>query len=269
MSSELTQEWLDWIFENIQRGCDRKELLDILLKEGFDHAQCKIALGYELKNDDLHKNQNNLNKKYKYAQNPSISAEMVSNVEAEIYFAENFLSYGECDLITEKIKSKLRPSTIATSGVYDESFRTSSTCDLGNLNDLFMKEIDIKICKFIGIDSSFGEVLQGQHYEEKQEFKAHTDYFEGNQLKEHDGGRGQRTYTFMVYLNDVIEGGKTEFPRLNKSFFPKKGCALIWNNLNEDGSLNSNTIHQAHPVVRGEKTVITKWFRQASLNLST
>ena len=71
----------------------------------------------------------------------------------------------------------------------------------------------------------------------------------------------------MIYLNDVIEGGETEFPKLNKSFIPKKGTALIWNNLNEDGSLNSNTIHQAHPVLKGEKTVITKWFRQASLTL--
>lgn len=268
MTSELTQDWLDWIFENIQRGCDRKELLDILLKEGFDPTQCKIALGYELQNNDLYKDQNNQIKKHKYLQNPSISAKIISDVGAEIYFAENFLNAQECDLVTEKIKNKLRPSTISTSGVYDESFRTSSTCDLGNLNDPFIKEIDKKICQFIGIDSSFGEILQGQHYQEKQEFKAHTDYFEGSQLTDHDGGKGQRTYTFMVYLNDVIEGGKTEFPRLNKSFFPKKGCALIWNNLNDDGSLNSNTIHQAHPIVSGEKTVITKWFRQASLDLS-
>ena len=106
MTSELTQDWLDWIFENIQRGCDRKELLDILLKEGFDPTQCKIALGYELQNDDLYKHQNNQNKRHQYLQNPSISAEIISNVEAEIYFAENFLNAKECDLISEKIKSK-------------------------------------------------------------------------------------------------------------------------------------------------------------------
>lgn len=267
MPKELTQDWLDWIFENIQRGCDRKELLDILVKEGFDHTQCRIALGYELKSTDLQEGQKDLNQKYNYSQNPSITAKKINDVNAEIYEVENFLNHKECDAIVDKIKSKLRPSTIATSGVYDDSFRTSSTCDLGNLNDAFMKEIDVKICNFVGIDLSFGEVLQGQHYKESQEFKAHTDYFEGNQLLEHDGGRGQRTYTFMVYLNNVTDGGQTEFPRLNKSFNPNKGYALIWNNLNDDGSLNSNTIHQAHPVLQGEKTVITKWFRQASLNI--
>ena len=255
MPKELTQDWLDWIFENIQRGCDRKELLDILLKEGFDPQLCKIALGYELSKNEI---KNKQEKAFLNPKNFAISADQIKDVSAEIYEIEGFLNDDECNLLIKKIKSKLRPSTIATSGIYDDSFRTSSTCDLGNLEDLFMKEIDRRLCNFIGIDSSFGEIVQGQHYLENQEFKAHTDYFEGTQLLEHDGGRGQRTYTFMIYLNDVIEGGETEFPKLNKSFKPKKGTALIWNNLNEDGSLNSNTIHQAHPVLKGEKTVITK-----------
>ena len=264
MPKELSLDWLDWIFENIQRGCDRKELLDILLKEGFDPQLCKIALGYELSKNEI---KNKQEKAFLNPRNLAISADQIRDVSAEIYEIEGFLNDDECTLLIKKIKSKLRPSTIATSGIYDDSFRTSSTCDLGNLDDLFMQEIDRRLCNFIGIDSSFGEIVQGQHYLENQEFKAHTDYFEGTQLLEHDGGRGQRTYTFMIYLNDVIEGGETEFPKLNKSFIPKKGSALIWNNLNEDGSLNSNTIHQAHPVLKGEKTVITKWFRQASLTL--
>ena len=73
----------------------------------------------------------------------------------------------------------------------------------------------------------------------------------------------------MIYLNNVLEGGETEFPKLNKVFSPVQGKALIWNNLNEDGSPNENTIHQAHPVKKGSKTIITKWFRQNSLSLET
>ena len=37
--------------------------------------------------------------------------------------------------------------------------------------------------------------------------------------------------------------------------------ALIWNNLNKDGSVNPNTIHQGHAVRLGQKLIITKWFR--------
>jgi len=37
--------------------------------------------------------------------------------------------------------------------------------------------------------------------------------------------------------------------------------AIIWNSLNEDGSNNHNTLHQAYPVRTGVKSIITKWFR--------
>ena len=102
---------------------------------------------------------------------------------------------------------------------------------------------------------------QGQYYEPGEEFKVHTDFFEGPAFEEHARERGQRTFTFMVYLNDVESGGETEFMRLKQTIKPKKGMAIIWNSLNEDGSNNHNTLHQAHPIRSGFKSIITKWFR--------
>ena len=266
MQKDLTQEWLNWIFENIQRGCDKNDLLQTLLKEGFSQSQSKIALGLDLSADDLVEVKQSQEETKEYSANYLISAKRIPDVSAEIYEVENFLSQDECNLLVNEIKSALRPSTIASEGEFDSTYRTSSTCDLGNKNNPFLKEIDRRISDFIGIGASYGETLQGQHYTENQEFKAHTDYFEGSQLLEHDGGRGQRTYTFMIYLNEVEKGGETEFLRLNKTFSPTQGKALIWNNLNEDGTPNENTMHQAHPVEKGKKTIITKWFRQVSLN---
>lgn len=266
MHKDLTEEWLNWIFENIQRGCDKTDLLETLLKEGFSKSQSKIALGLDLSVDDLSEVKKSQDEKNKYFQNNLIPVQRILNVSAEIYEVENFLSADECKKLIDRIKSELRPSTIASDGEFDSTYRTSSTCDLGNKNNTFLKEIDIRISNFIAIDASYGEILQGQHYLEKQEFKAHTDYFEGSQLLEHDGGRGQRTYTFMIYLNEVKQGGETEFTRLGKTFCPTQGKALIWNNLNEDGTPNENTMHQAHPVIKGEKTIITKWFRQKALS---
>ncbi|SVD82600.1 uncharacterized protein METZ01_LOCUS435454, partial [marine metagenome] len=46
-----------------------------------------------------------------------------------------------------------------------------------------------------------------------------------------------------------------------RSIKPQKGMAIIWNSLNKDGSNNYNTLHQAHPVLSGVKSIITKWFR--------
>ena len=264
MGKELTQEWLDWILENIQQGCDRNEILEILCKEGFDQAQSKIALGFEITPTDVNyelDSATNLNT------NPqrtglSIPFDPVPEEGIEMYEIENFLNETECAEIIQLIKSKLRPSEIASSGEYDNSFRTSSTCDLGNLGLDVLKELDRRICEFIGINESYSEVIQGQHYEIDQEFKAHTDYFEGDQMAEYGGKRGQRTYTFMIYLNDVIKGGETEFHKINKKIEPSLGKALIWNNLDKKGNPNSNTLHHAHPVLEGSKTIITKWFRE-------
>jgi prolyl 4-hydroxylase len=68
----------------------------------------------------------------------------------------------------------------------------------------------------------------------------------------------------MVYLNEVEEGGETEFININHTFIPKQGRAVSWNNLTKQGAGNHNTMHQAHPVLKGNKAVITKWFRQES-----
>ena len=42
---------------------------------------------------------------------------------------------------------------------------------------------------------------------------------------------------------------------------PKTGMALLWNNLNADGTPNLATRHCGEPVTRGHKVIITKWFR--------
>ena len=264
MGKELTQEWLDWILENIQQGCDRNELLEILCKEGFDKSQSKIALGFEITSTDVNyevDNASNFNASTQ-KEGLSIPFDEIQEEGIEMFEIENFLNEAECAEIIQIIKSKLRPSEIASSGEYDSSFRTSSTCDLGNLGLDVLKELDRRICEFIGINQSHSEVIQGQHYEIGQEFKAHTDYFEGDQIPKYGGKRGQRTYTFMIYLNDVLKGGETEFSRINKKIEPSLGKAVIWNNLDKKGNPNPNTLHHAHPVLKGNKTIITKWFRE-------
>jgi len=182
---------------------------------------------------------------------------------AEIYYINDFLNKNECEELIRIIKKRLKPSTIETSGIEeDKNFRTSKTCDLGNLNNPFIKEIDRRICEFIGIDQKFSEMIQGQYYEVGEEFKSHTDFFEKDQIQNFTKKNGQRTFTFMVYLNDVEEGGETEFINLNRVFIPKQGTALCWNNLTSTGLGNHNTMHQAHPIKKGNKALITKWFRE-------
>src|SRR5436190_1729989 len=105
-----------------------------------------------------------------------------------------------------------------------------------------------------GIEQKYAEPSQGQYYEITQEFKPHTDYFEHYELEKHSTPTlGQRTWTFMIYLNDVEEGGHTSFVNVGLSIPPKRGMAVLWNNLKADGMPNYDTLHHGTPVKRGYK----------------
>ena len=85
MQKDLSQDWLNWIFENVQKGCDKNELLSTLLSEGFDSVQCKVALGLDLTKGDILKGpiQNNFVNTNRV--NELISAAPLKNVSAEFY----------------------------------------------------------------------------------------------------------------------------------------------------------------------------------------
>jgi prolyl 4-hydroxylase len=75
---------------------------------------------------------------------------------------------------------------------------------------------------------------------------------------------GHRVYTMFLYFSDVDEGGETDFPELGISVKPKKGKALLWPSLlDEDTSqIDSRTVHQAKPVIKGIKLAANVWAHQ-------
>jgi prolyl 4-hydroxylase len=145
----------------------------------------------------------------------------------------------------------------------DKGFRTSQTSHLSHLRSPVALGIDEKICKTLGIRADYSEGIQAQRYDVGQQFKPHWDYFEPGtrEYLRFAGTRGNRTWSFMVYLNEGMEGGGTRFTELGHTFTPTLGQALFWHNLNRDGSPNKFTMHSGEPVTKGHKIIITKWFR--------
>jgi prolyl 4-hydroxylase len=180
----------------------------------------------------------------------------------DAYTLENFLSAGDCAKLVSLIGHHLRPSTLGH-GYADTAFRTSTTADLCHLKAPAALAIDDKICKTLGIRVSYSEGISAQRYDVGQQFRGHHDFFTpGTELYNRTSGiRGNRTWTFMVYLNEGMEGGATRFIKINHAVAPKTGMALFWNNLKADGSPNENTLHAGEPVLSGHKIIITKWFR--------
>tara|TARA_B100001094_G_C17949279_1_gene679674 strand:- start:112 stop:723 length:612 start_codon:yes stop_codon:yes gene_type:complete len=62
-----------------------------------------------------------------------------------------------------------------------------------------------------------------------------------------------RWVTWMVYLNDVEEGGETEFLHQSLRIKPKKGMGVIW-----PGGYTH--IHRGNSPLKGEKYILTGWF---------
>ena len=186
----------------------------------------------------------------------------VPSPRIELFFVPGFLPDALCDDLIGLIDAGRRPSTIADPNG-DDYFRTSETCDL-EADEPAVQDLEARLFALNGIPIEYGEPVQGQRYEPGQEFKAHTDYFEPTGVDFHRFTHvaGQRTWTFMAYLNDVEAGGATRFKVIDKTFQPKKGMLVAWNNHRPDGSLNAATLHHAMKVRKGLKYVITKWYRE-------
>jgi prolyl 4-hydroxylase len=186
----------------------------------------------------------------------------VPSPKVAMFIVKNFLEPELCQLLMMQIDAKRRPSTIADANG-DYAFRTSETCDL-DPRDALVTELKRRMIALTGLDPEHGEPMQGQRYDIGQEFKAHTDYFDpqGQDFARYCTVSGQRTWTVMLYLNEVEAGGATRFKAIDKIVQPETGKLLAWNNLRPNGTPNPSTIHHAMKVRSGTKYVITQWFRE-------
>ena len=124
-------------------------------------------------------------------------------------------------------------------------------------NDATTRTILARIENVTGIPDAHSEYLQILQYQVGQFYGTHHDF------TFHTGARaeGVRLLTFFLYLNDVEEGGETDFPTLGISVTPKTGRAVLWPSvLNDDpNSIDQRTDHQALPVKKGVKYAVNAW----------
>lgn len=134
-----------------------------------------------------------------------------------------------------------------------DEIRTSSNtwCTDECMEDPTVQDVTNRIVNLTGIKDPNYEFLQLLQYEEGQFYKAHSDFIEHHVERQ----EGVRLLTLFMYLNDVAEGGGTNFPALNLTVIPKQGRAALWPSvLNEDpNQFDERTNHESIPVVKGIK----------------
>jgi hypothetical protein len=110
------------------------------------------------------------------------------------------------------------------------------------------RSLDLYIEKYPGLNDVYlqiDDLFNIQKYQPGQHFK--NPHFESSTLP-----KRKRILTWMVYLNDVKDGGNTVFPYFDLEFKPTKGHILIWP--------ADYTHTHFGDIVKDEKYIMTGWF---------
>ena len=124
---------------------------------------------------------------------------------------------------------------------------------------------------FVDHQREFSEKFWGVVYKEYSQkysvldtFAAHTIFFNKIQKTSVGGGyhiwhteamtreSANRVLTYIVYLNDVEEGGETELLYLQKRIKPKAGTVIVF-------PAGFTHTHRGNPPLSGEKYIMTGW----------
>eukprot|EP00978_Attheya_sp_CCMP212_P032394 scaffold126212_cov61-Attheya_sp.AAC.2 len=184
---------------------------------------------------------------------------------------DTFLTDHECDALIElgMQQGYERSGTVGENQNLDGSFeklegeaRTSehawcyNQCYTNTTTQVVMEKIE----SVTGFPERNSEHLQMLKYEVGQSYKTHHDYLDHDEERQF----GARMLTFFFYLNNVDEGGGTNFPDLDLTVMPQKGKAVLWPSVLDDepGIKDDRTDHQALPVVRGTKYGTNAWLHQ-------
>lgn len=258
----FNDDWKNWIWSNIKNGVNKQRIFDDLVEADYDIFtiinELRFIPDIFRKHDEI-----SCNQVIGYLQS---SGAVKVDVPIPFFIFPYFLSEAECQEIIEIQKIDNTHSTIGnnkdckineTRTSFTTYFETIQSDSVHTTTQLLKQ----KILSLMGIPIQYSEALQGQWYQENKlyhnHFDANDDY---NQF--HDQ-RGNRTWTCMITLNDVEEGGATYFPKLDKRFKPQTGQALIWYNLDKNGLAHPLTLHTGERVLKGDKFIVTQWFRQS------
>ena len=113
---------------------------------------------------------------------------------------------------------------------------------------------------FLGLGNDFGQTLRYRRYREGESHPAHCDHYQV--------GERALVATALFHLADTGSGGETRFPEAQPdpvAVAPRRGRLVAWFNHDAEGRPEPLSIHDAAPVLSGEKITLTQFlYRPAS-----
>lgn len=277
-----------WVHENSASGISSTQLLESMIKAGYDPvfagaylAQC-LSPDASRKSDVLTPSEEVHCRAVAtwWARHDTLLADggisvsgdahaawLVAHAGVGLFYFPDLLTGQECQDLMALAREKLSHSCVvdpATGAFVPHAGRTSqgSYFRRHNAPDLVAK-IQSRIAQLTGLPQENFEDLQVLRYAEGEEYRPHFDYFDpslpGSVSQMRNGG--QRLLTVICYLSPVDSGGGTSFPSLGLTCQPRQGAALVFASLDREGRPNASSLHAGLPVVQGEKFIVTQWIR--------
>jgi len=197
----------------------------------------------------------------------SAPAARIQFEKPRIAVLERFASAQECQwLIARAASGGLQRAQVyrSSSTAQTAEERTNREMSFTIFNaDVVLSLIRDRISAAVGAPVSHFEIAKLLHYSPGEQFALHADFIEAKtpDLARELAARGQRSATFLIYLNDGYEGGATQFPRLSWQYRGGRGDALLFTNVDANGAPDYDTIHAGMPPTSGEKWVLSQWVR--------
>lgn len=183
----------------------------------------------------------------------------------KISYLDEIVDENYCDRVIEYTDT-LRLEQSRVMGHQISDYRKADVTWLRDKNCKYLQDWDKIVENISGIPSCYYEWPHIVKYEVGGEYKDHCDFFNpGQDHYDHCMYVGQRTHTFILYLNDNFTGGETYFPKHGLQIKPKKGSICFWRNANEilheSDRLIHTSLHAGLPVISGTKYILITWIR--------
>jgi prolyl 4-hydroxylase len=181
--------------------------------------------------------------------------------------AANFAPPALCHWLISQARGRLTRAEVYNpdTGGLERTDERTNTSAIINIIEADLAQILVQARIAVTLGASFGHLEPAfvLHYSPGQTFHDHYDFVDPEipGYREEIARNGQRVATFLIYLNEDYEGGRTDFPRLGLSHKGKAGEGFVFANVGSDGRADTRTLHAGRPPSRGEKWILSQFVR--------
>lgn len=181
--------------------------------------------------------------------------------------SRGFLERALCERLVARaapLQAGARVYNPATGQPMQHDVRSNTTALFTILElDLPMLLVRRRIAETVGVPVLHLERCSIFRYEPGQRFTQHADYLDPSRpgFAQEIATLGQRSLTFLVYLNEGFEGGETTFLAVGRKFKGAAGDAVFFHNITDTGVPDPFTLHEGSPPTSGRKWLLSQFIR--------